>query len=104
MVVQWEKMFVDQLEQRFREYPLVYFPYGVCEPHGPQCALGTDGLRAHGLLCKTAKTHGGIVAPASYWHMGESGGEAAWAHEAIGQVERTWFTAIPPWLFYKNLC
>ncbi len=103
MEVRWERMFVDELENRFREVPLAYFPYGVCEPHGPQCTVGTDGLRAHGLLCRTAQAHGGIVAPVDYWHMGESGGEAAWAYETVGEVERTWFTAIPPWLFYKNM-
>ena len=38
--VQWELMLPDELEQAFQETPLVYFTYGLCEPHGPQNALG----------------------------------------------------------------
>ena len=40
--VQWEMMFPDELEQAFQAAPLVYFTYGLCEPHGPQNALGLD--------------------------------------------------------------
>jgi hypothetical protein len=34
--VQWERMFPDQLEEAFQECPVIYFSYGLCEPHGPQ--------------------------------------------------------------------
>ena len=52
--VRWERMFRDELEAAFAECPMVYLPYGLCEPHGPQNALGMDALRAHGISCLTA--------------------------------------------------
>src|SRR5438045_3884378 len=84
--VRWERMFPDELEQAFAACPLVYFPYGLCEPHGPQNALGLDGLKAHGIACTAARAHGGIVAPPDYWHIHELGMYAAWAERAGGQV------------------
>ena len=42
--VQWECMFPDELERAFEECPVVYFTYGLCEPHGPQNAVGLDGI------------------------------------------------------------
>lgn len=67
--VRWERMFPDELERAFVECPLVYFPYGLCEPHGPQCALGLDALKAHAIACRAAHEGGGIVAPPDYWHI-----------------------------------
>jgi len=64
--VRWECMFPDQLEQAFLECPLVYFPYGMCEPHGPQNALGLDALKVHAIACLAAQEHGGIVAPPDF--------------------------------------
>ncbi|HOS44270.1 MAG TPA: creatininase family protein [Armatimonadota bacterium] len=101
--VRWERMFPDQLEAAFAECPLVYFPYGLCEPHGPQNAVGLDGLKAHAIACAAARAGGGIVAPLDMWHIHETGGSAAWAHQAIGEVPRTWLTAIPPWQHFKNV-
>ena len=37
--VRWERMFPDQLEAALAACPVVYFPYGLCEPHGPQNAV-----------------------------------------------------------------
>lgn len=59
--VRWERMFVDQLEAAFAECPLVYFAYGLCEPHGPQCALGLDALKAHAIACEAARACEGSV-------------------------------------------
>ena len=84
--VRWERMFPDELEKAFAERPLVYFAYGLCEPHGPQCTLGLDALKAHAIACATAQAHGGIVAPPDYWHIHELGLYAAWSQNAIGQV------------------
>ena len=53
--VRWERMFPDQLEAAFAETPVVYFPYGLCEPHGPQNALGLDALKAHAICCRAAR-------------------------------------------------
>ena len=102
--VRWERMFPDQLEEAFAACPVVYFPYGLCEPHGPQNAIGLDGLKVHAIACEAARAHGGLVAPLDMWHIHEIGGYAAWAHRAVGQVERTWLTAMPPWQHFRNVC
>ena len=41
--------------------------------------------------------HGGIVAPPDYWHIHEVGGYAIWAERNVGEVDRNWMTAMPPW-------
>jgi creatinine amidohydrolase/Fe(II)-dependent formamide hydrolase-like protein len=101
--VRWERMFPDQLEAAFAECPVAYFPYGLCEPHGPQNAVGLDGLKAHAIACAAARVGGGIVAPLDQWHIAELGGMAAWSQKAIGEVPRTWLTALPPWQHFKNV-
>ena len=102
--VQWERMFPDELEKAFQECPVVYFTYGLCEPHGPQNALGLDELKAHAIACRAAQQNGGIVAPADYWHIHEIGGYAIWADAEVGRPPRTWLTAMPPWQHFKNVC
>jgi creatinine amidohydrolase len=101
--VRWERMFPDELEQAFAECPLVYFTYGLCEPHGPQNAVGLDALKAHAVACAAARAHGGIVAPPDYWHIHEISGYASWAAKSVGEVERSWLTAIPPWQHFHNI-
>ena len=101
--VQWERMFPDELEAAMEECPVAYLPYGLCEPHGPVNALGLDAIRAHGTLVQAARDFGGIVAPPEYWHCHESGGFGSWGHKNIGNA-RTWLTAVPPWVFFRNLC
>lgn len=102
--VQWERMFPDQLDAAFDDCPLVYFPYGLCEPHGPHDAVGLDALKAHGIACESARAHGGIVAPPDYWHIHELGGYALWLERTVGPVRRSWMTCIPPWQHFKNIC
>jgi len=102
--VRWERMFPDELEAAFAACPVVYFPYGLCEPHGPQNAIGLDALKAHAIACVAARTYGGIVAPADFWHIHEMGGSSSWGHSAIGPVERAWLTCIPPWVHFKSIC
>jgi creatinine amidohydrolase len=102
--VRWERMFPDELEQAFAACPIAYFPYGLCEPHGPQNTLGLDALKAHAICCASARVHGGIVAPPDYWHVHELGGYAVWAEGAVGEVERSWLTCMPPWQHFKNVC
>ena len=102
--VRWERMFPDELEAAFAACPLVYFTYGLCEPHGPQNAVGLDSLKAHAIACRAAHVHGGIVAPPDFWHIHEIGGYATWAARAVGEVERAWLTAVPPWVHFKNVC
>lgn len=102
--VQWERMFPDRLDAAFNDCPLVYFPYGLCEPHGPHDAVGLDGLKAHGIACESARAHGGIVAPPDYWHIHELGGYALWLERTVGPVRRSWMTCMPPWQHFKNIC
>ncbi|HUW32030.1 MAG TPA: creatininase family protein [Planctomycetota bacterium] len=102
--VRWERMFPDELERAFAECPLVYFAYGLCEPHGPQNAIGLDALKAHAIACEAARAFGGIVAPPDFWHVHELGGYAIWGREWIGDVPRKWLTALPPWQHFKNVC
>ena len=101
--VQWERMFPDELEAAFEKCPAVYFTYGLCEPHGPQNAVGLDALKAHGIACRAAQEHGGIVAPPDYWHIHETGTYANWAQKNVGEV-RSWMTAMPAWQHFKNIC
>ncbi|HRW10993.1 MAG TPA: creatininase family protein [Caldilineaceae bacterium] len=101
--VRWERMFPDQLEAALAACPVVYFPYGLCEPHGPQNAVGLDALKAHAICCRTAQGHGGIVAPPDYWHIHEIGLYASWAAASVGEA-RSWLTAVPPWIHFKNIC
>lgn len=62
--------------------------------------LGLDGLKAHGIACRVAEAHGGIVAPAFLWHIHEIGYEAPWADQTIGD-RNPWLTSVPPWVFFK---
>lgn len=101
--VRWERMFVDELEAAFDACPVVYFTYGLCEPHGPQNVLGLDALKVHAIACRAAREHGGIVAPPDFWHIHELAGYALWARRAIGEVPRAWLTAMPPWQHFKNV-
>jgi len=102
--VRWERMFPDELEAAFAEAPVLYLPYGLCEPHGPQNTLGLDALKAHALCRRAAEEGGGIVAPPDYWHIHEVGHYAAWARREVGEVARKWLTAVPPWIHFKNVC
>lgn len=101
--VRWERMFPDELEEAFAGCPLLYFPYGLCEPHGPQNAVGLDAIKAHTIATRTAQEHGGIVAPPDYWHVHEIGGYAVWAHKHVGEVARKWTTSVPPWHHFKSV-
>ena len=100
--VRWERMFPDELEAALAAFPVVYFPYGLCEPHGPHNAVGLDALKAHGIACAAAREHGGIVAPPDYWHIHEIGIYAQWAQRNVGEV-RSWLTCMPPWQHFKNV-
>jgi len=100
--VRWERMFPDELEAALAACPVVYFAYGLCEPHGPQNALGLDALKAHAICVQAAHAHGGIVAPPDYWHIHEIGLYASWAAERAGEAP-PWLTAVPPWVHFKNI-
>jgi len=96
-------MFPNELEAALEARPVVYFAYGLCEPHGPHNAVGLDALKAHAICVQAARAHGGIVAPPDYWHIHEIGLYASWAAQRVGE-ERPWLTALPPWMHFKNIC
>ncbi len=101
--VRWERMFPDELNAAFAGRPVVYLPYGLCEPHGPQNALGMDALRPHAACVLAARERGGIVAPPEYWYFHGYGVFAAWACEFVGEA-KPWLSCMPPWVLFRNLC
>ena len=70
--VQMQFMRPGQLEKALRNFPVVYVPFGPIEWHGRHLPLGTDALKAHGILVKTAEQFGGVVYPPVYFHEGFS--------------------------------
>jgi len=68
--VQMQFMRPGQLEKALRDFPVTYVPFGPVEWHGRHLPLGTDALKAHGILVKTAEQFGGVVYPPVYFHEG----------------------------------
>jgi len=68
--VQMQFMRPGQLEAAGRKFPVVYVPFGVIEWHGVHLPLGTDAIKAHGILVKCAEKFGGGVYPPVYFHNG----------------------------------
>ncbi|MHC4170292.1 MAG: creatininase family protein [Planctomycetota bacterium] len=68
--VQMQFMRPGQLEAAAREFPVAYVPFGCVEWHGRHLPLGTDALKAHGILVKCAEKFGGAVYPPVYFHSG----------------------------------
>ncbi len=68
--VQMQLMRPGQLEAAARRFPVVYVPFGCVEWHGRHLPLGTDALKAHGILVKCAEKYGGVVYPPVYFHSG----------------------------------
>jgi creatinine amidohydrolase len=98
--VRWEEMFPDELQKAQAEFPLVYLPLGLCEPHGPHCAIGLDAVKAHEICIRAAQTYGGIVAPPFFWHIHETGYHAPWGDAMLGNVN-TFMTSLPPWVMLR---
>lgn len=59
----YERLRPAQIEEIRDQVPIAYLPWGALEWHSYHCAIGLDGLKAHGLLVETAKRCGGIVLP-----------------------------------------
>ena len=68
--VQMQFMRPRQLEAAARKFPVVYVPFGLIEWHGRHLPLGTDAIKSHGILVKTAEKFGGVVYPPVYFHAG----------------------------------
>jgi len=68
--VQYEEMLPHEFEDALREFPVAYVPVGSLEWHGLHLPMGTDTIKAHGILIKVAQKYGGVVVPGTYWgHM-----------------------------------
>ncbi len=61
--VKWDEMFSDEMQRAIDDHPLLYLPYGMCEPHGHHNALRLDGLKAYEICVRAAEEGGGVVAP-----------------------------------------
>jgi len=68
--VEMQFMRPGQMEAAGRRFPVVYVPFGCIEWHGRHLPLGTDALKAHGILVKCAERYGGVVYPPVYFHAG----------------------------------
>jgi len=69
--VEYDKMFVKDLQKVLDEKPVAYLPLGTLEMHGLHLAFGQDGIKAHELCKRMAEMGGGAVFPAL--HAGASG-------------------------------
>nr|MDD6336126.1 creatininase family protein [bacterium] len=98
--VHWLDLFPEEFETAFARCPVVYMGYGSAEPHGAANALGTDFYRAQGVLARTAREVGGIVAPPIAWHVLEAP-ENDWEGQ-INSMGMPLSTSISPRLFLKN--
>ena len=99
----WEEMFPDELQAVRETFPVCYLPYGICEPHGPQNAIGLDALKAHALCVRAAEAHGGVVAPPVFWHVAEKSALNRRFMENVNVAyEDSFLTCIPTPLFLKT--
>ena len=68
--VKYEEMLPYEFAEALQRFPVAYVPVGSLEWHGRHLALGTDSLKAYGIVIRTAEKYGGIVVPPTYWgHM-----------------------------------
>lgn len=65
--VQFEEMLPHEMAAAVAAFPVAYVPFGSLEWHGRHLPLGNDTLKAHLLLCLTARKYGGVVVPPTYW-------------------------------------
>jgi creatinine amidohydrolase len=94
-------MFVDEFEAAVAARPVCYLSFGLSEPHGPQNAMGLDGLKAYALVQRAAETHGGVVAPPVWWHVHETPLGLDWLSRQ--NAPAPYLTCIPPEVFLHQL-
>jgi creatinine amidohydrolase len=93
--VRWAELLPWEFEKRQRVCPIVYVPFGLCEPHGQISALGLDTIKADWLCDKSARRNGGIVAPTVGYTIHECGFHARWLEDEIGEG-KPYMTSMPP--------
>ncbi len=99
--VAWQEMFKDEFEAAMQRCPVCYLSFGLCEPHGLQNALGLDGLKAYALVKRAAETHGGVVAPPTWWHIHEIPLSRNWL--AKQNAPNPYLTGVPPEMFLHQM-
>ena len=93
--VRWARLRPDQLRERQERLPLVYIPYGLCEPHGHIAPFGLDTLKADYYCDQAAQRFGGVVAPTQGYHIHETGFHQPWLDEVVGN-EQAYLGGMPP--------
>lgn len=68
--MRYQEMLPHELEAILRDCPVVYWPLGTLEYHGPHLAIGNDALKAEGICERACARSGGVLAPAFYWGIG----------------------------------
>lgn len=68
----------EQIEKVMKVSPIVYFPLGALEFHGPHLPIGLDGLTAHGVCVGAARKSGGVVLPTMYQGTGGEHSNYPW--------------------------
>jgi creatinine amidohydrolase len=99
----WSELYPDEFEARRRARPVVYFPMGLCEPHGRAAALGLDLLKAEQYCARAAARYGGIVAPSQGYHVHECGYHARWLEDVVGDIDAQLSCVAPAPLLYMFL-
>lgn len=99
--VVWHEMFKDEFEAAVADRPACYFAYGLSEPHGLQNAMGLDGLKAHALVQRAARAHGGVVAPPVWWHVHETPLGLSWLDQQ--NAPKPYLTCVPPEIFLHQM-
>ena len=65
--VNLEQLRPGEIMTEKKRCPIVYFPIGPLEWHGPHLPYGMDPLNAQAVAERLAKKNGGVVLPTFYW-------------------------------------
>lgn len=97
--VKWEEMLPHEFEAAVLKHPVAYLALGCLERHGEHEAYGNDAIKAYEVCVRAAELSGGVVLPASYWHLGAW----QWTHRGkrVGEKRVPWGFFIPDKLFYQ---
>ena len=91
----WAHLRPDDFKARQARCPVVYLPFGLCEPHGHVAALGLDTLKADYFCEQAAARFGGIVAPTQGYHIHECGFHGPWLEDVVGDTNAM-MAGMPP--------
>jgi len=96
--VRWAHLRPDDFVDRQSRCPVVYLPFGLCEPHGHIAPFGLDTLKADYYCEEAAARFGGIVAPTQGYHIHECGSHRPWLDEVVGVDQNPYLGAMPPYV------